>query len=198
MSKISLSKSSSRTHPKMSSSVSNRQHSFPSQFVMSMVIVICLVGFCPYVSSSSPSVDQNNKVNYDSNGFMLDPTDYHGAPTGESSLSPAVRRLFSRSPSVRYIQPRTRANQFLLSHIDDDEIVVPKWFIRYNNDQINNIYNDDDDDDLFDYVPSSMLFRKRSKVHNNGGFSQINKRKQGTKPPMEVMNEIVNSIYLKR
>jgi len=184
----------------MSSSVSTRQHSFSSQFMMSITIVIFLVGFCPYVtssptpssSSSSSSINDNNKINYESNGFMFDPNYYQTTSTGDAQLiSPTVQHPLSGSSPFWYIEPHTRAKQFLLSHDNDNEIIVPKWFVKYHNDdQIN-------DDDSDDYVPSAMLFNKRSS-NNNGGYSNLKKRKQLTKPPMEVMNEIVNSIYLKR
>ncbi len=185
---ISSLKTSPKTSFMMSSSVSTRQHSFLSQFMISMTIVILLVGFCPYVSSSptptsSSSVDHNNKINYQSNGFIFDPNDYQGTSAGDASLlsSPTVQHSLSGSSPLWYIQSRTRANQFLLPH--DNEMIVPK----YHN----------DDDDLDDYIPSTILFNKRS-PSNKGKFSNLKKRKQLSKPPMEVMNEIVNSIYLKR
>jgi hypothetical protein len=190
MVKISSLKASSKTLFIMSSSVSTRSHSFSSQFMMSMIIVILLIGFFPYVSSSPTpsSIDHDNKMNYESNGFMLGPSDYKKISTDDVSslLSPTVQHSLSDSLPYWYSEPRARANQFLLSHNDDNEIIIPKWFARF--------YNDDDVDD---YVPSTMLFDKRS-TSNNGGYSNLKKRKQLTKPPMEVMNEIVNSIYLKR
>ena len=190
-------KASSRTFSKMSSSVSIEKRSFLSQFVMSMAILILLLGFCPYVSSSpTPStptlMNHNNKVNYESNGLMFDPSDYQ-APSAEDSslLSPTVQHSLSGSTPFWYT-PRAHANQFLMSHGNDNEVIVPKWYSRLNND------DQTSDDDLDDYVPSAMFLNKRSTSVNNGGFSNIKKRKQLTKPPMEVMNEIVNSIYLKR
>ena len=80
------------------------------------------------------------------------------------------------SPSFWFGQPKSAAEQFLLSDQNDNEVIVPKWFTRLNNDE------DEQDQDLF--------VRKR--------YVTMKKRKQLTKPPMEVMNEIVNSIYLKR
>ncbi|CAF1517324.1 unnamed protein product, partial [Adineta steineri] len=84
--KISSLAASLRTYPKMSWSISTRQHSFLSPFVMSMAIVILLVSVCPYVTSSPTSVDQNNENKYESNGLMLDSSNYQGVSTGESSL----------------------------------------------------------------------------------------------------------------
>ncbi|CAF2604985.1 unnamed protein product [Rotaria sp. Silwood2] len=199
MSKFSSFEASSRVFPKMSSSVSTRQHSFLSQFVMSMTIIILLIGFCPFISSSPTSIDHNNKINYESNGLMLNPKDYQGtSATGESLLlSPTVQHSLSQSSSMHYTQPRTHANQFLMSHINDNHVAIPKWFTRFNNDdQTNDIYNGDDED-LDDYLSSTILFDKRPKFNYKGRSSRIYKRKQLTKPPMEVMNEIVNSIYLK-
>ncbi len=181
--------SSLKASPKtFSSSVSTRQHSFLSQFMICMIIVILLIGFCPSASSSPTpsSMDQNNKINYEPNGLIFDPNDYQGTSGDDASLlSPTVQQSLSGSAPFWYVQPRTRANQFLFSH--EKPIIVPKW-----------LTNDDNDDDLDDYVPSTMLFNKRATMGNNGGFSQLKKRKQLAKAPMEVMNEIVNSIYLKR
>ncbi|CAF0851046.1 unnamed protein product [Adineta steineri] len=183
--------SSSRTFPVMSSSVTTRERTFLSQFVMSMAIVILLVGFCPYVSSSPTpsSIDHDNKMNYDSNGLTLNANDYQTAGDSPSLLSPVQQSL-----SESYIQPRAHANQFLMSNTDDNQVTVSKRFTRFNS---NNPTNNNDDD-LSDYLPYGMLATKRSSPGNIGRFSNFNKRKQGTKPPMEVMNEIVNSIYLKR
>jgi hypothetical protein len=175
----------------LSSSISTRQHSFLSQLMMCMTVVILLVGFCSSVSSSPTpsSTGHHNKINYGSNGFMFDPNDYHATSRGDASLlSPTVRHSLSGLSPYWYIQPRARANQFLLSNLNDNEIIVPKWLPN----DINN------DDDLGDYIPSSMLSNKRSAMGNSGGYSNLKKRKQLSKPPMEVMNEIVNSIYLKR
>lgn len=71
-----------------------------------------------------------------------------------------------------------------MSHVNENQIIVPKQFTRFN----------DDDDDSQDDV----LINKRASIYNSGGYSHLKKRKQMAKPPMEVMNEIVNSIYLKR
>ncbi|CAF0938665.1 unnamed protein product [Rotaria sordida] len=197
MSNISSLEASLRNFPKMPSTVSTREHSFLSQFMMSIIIVILLIGSCPYVSSSPTFTDHNNKINYESNGFMLNPNNYQGvSAAGESSLlSPTVQHSFSPLlSSLRYTQPRTYANQFLMSHIDDNHVVIPKWSPRFNNyDQTN-----DDHDDLDDYFPSAMLLNKRGKFNYKGKIPPVYKRKQLTKPPMEVLNEIVNSIYLKR
>jgi len=181
MPNISSLKASSRTFSKMSSSVLPQQHSFLFQFVMSMAIVILFLGYCPSVSSSptpsSPTlIDHNNKINYESNGFMFDPSDFQATSAGDSSLlSPTVQHSLSGSSPFWYAQPRTHANQFLMSHLNDNEIIVPKWFTRYNNDdQTNDIRNNDDDSD--DYVPSAMFFNKRT-TSGNGGLSNLKKRK---------------------
>ncbi|CAF1223166.1 unnamed protein product [Rotaria magnacalcarata] len=200
MAKISSLEASSRTYPKMSSSISTRQHSFLSPFMMSMTIVILLVSVCPHVTTSPTSIDQNNENKYESNGLILDSSNYQEASTGESSLlsSPTVQHLLSRRASWRFTQPRTHANQFLMSRTNDNEVILPKWYTRLNNnDKTYNINNNDDkDDDLDEYLSPNALFTKRSKYLNTGKFSKLNKRKQVTKAPMEVMNEIVNSIYL--
>jgi hypothetical protein len=199
MPSISSLKTSSKTFCKMSSSVLPQQHSFLFQFVMSMAIVILFLGYCPSVSSSptpsSPTLmDHNNKINYESNGFMFDPSDFQATSAGDSSLlSPTVQHSLSGSSPFWYAQPRTHANQFLMSHVNDNDVIVPKWFTRYNNDDQTN-----DIDDLDDYVPAAMFFNSKRSTSGNGAFSNLKKRKQLTKPPMEVMNEIVNSIYLKR
>jgi hypothetical protein len=121
---------------------------------------------------------------YNSNAFVYDPNDYQADSSLLSSSS-----VHDQSPFF-YDQPRTQANQFLISHANDNHIIVPKWFTRFN--------NNDDDDDIDDYVPGNLLINKRSSFYNTGGYRNLKKRKQLTKPPMEVMNEIVNSIYLKR
>ena len=166
-----------------------RQHSFLSQYPMCITLVILLLGLCPIVSCSptpfSSSTDHKNKINYDSNGFPFHPT----SADDISLLSPTVQHSLSKSSPLWYVQPRTGANQFLLSHLNENEILAPKWF--------RNSHHDDDDSDA--YASSAIFLNRRSTAgHNNGGFSHIKKRKQLNKPPMEVMNEIVNSIYLKR
>ncbi|CAF0862677.1 unnamed protein product [Adineta ricciae] len=181
--------SSSRTFSVMSSSsVSTRGHPFLSRFIMSMTVVILLVGFCPYVSSSPtpPSNDQDKQINQQSNGFILDADNSHQTP----SLSSSVQEALSDSSPTWYVQPRANAHEFLMSNLNDNEIIVSKRFTRFlYDDQVN---DESDDDDVF--IPSN----KRSAVGNKGTYSNLIKRKQLTKPPMEVMNEIVNSIYLKR
>lgn len=189
MTNISSTNVSTRTCSMASPPASSREHTFLSQFVMIMAIFILLIGFCPYVSSSPTpsSIIPNNKINYKSNGFVVDPTDYQAK--GDSS---PVQDSLSGSSPYWYVQPRTHANQFLMSYVNDHEVIVPKWFTRFHNDDQTN------DDDLSDYVSPRLLSNKRSSSNNNGGFLNIKQRKQLAKPPMEVMNEIVNSIYLKR
>jgi hypothetical protein len=114
--------------------------------------------------------------------MIYNPNDYQA---DSSLLSSSVHV----QPSAHfYDQPRTHANQFLVSHANDNQIIVPKWFTRFNN----------DDDDIDDYIPGDFLINKRSSFYDAGGYQNLKKRKQLNKPPMEVMNEIVNSIYLKR
>ncbi len=175
---------------RMLPSVSTNSRSFFSQFVMTTTIFVLLVAFLPCISSSpTPSsiADENNnknKIIYDSN-------DYQTGSSGDSSLLSSSVHDQPSSSSLFYDQPRTHANQFLMSHANDNQIIVPKWFTRFND-------NNDDDDDIDDYVPSGLLVNKRSSFYNTGGYQNLKKRKQLSKPPMEVMNEIVNSIYLKR
>ena len=186
-------------------SFSTGSRPFFSQVLMISTFFVLLVAFLPYVSSSpTPSLtpiepnnnNNNNKVIHDSNAFMPDPIDYQTNSRGDSSASSSSssvheQQISAPSSSVWFGQPRTHANQFLMSHVNDNEIVVPKWSTRLNN-------NDDDDDDVDDYVPSDISVNKRSSFYNIGGYQTLKKRKQLPKPPMEVMNEIVNSIYLKR
>jgi hypothetical protein len=167
-------------------SITINTRSLFSQFVMTITVFVLLVAFLPCISSSpTPSsiADENNNKNK----IIFNSNDYQTGSRGDSSLlSSSVQ---DQPSSLFYDQPRTHANQFLMSHINDNQIIVPKWFTRYN---------DDDDDNIDDYIPSDILINKRSSFYNAGGSQILKKRKQLTKPPMEVMNEIVNSIYLKR
>lgn len=172
----------------MTSPVASRGRALLSPVVMSMTVVVLLVGFCPYVSSSPTpaSYEQSNQVNYHrSNGLLLDAM---GAPVDGDSpyFSSSVHQASAGSPPSWYVQPRAHANQFLMSSLDENQLVVPKQFTRFNDGDL--------DDDADDYMPS----HKRSAASGGSAFSNIHKRKQQAKPPMEVMNEIVNSIYLKR
>ncbi len=183
---------------RMLPSVSINSRSFFSQFVMTITVLILLVTFLPCISSSPTPLsipaenNQNNKMIYDSSAFMHDPNDYQTDLRGDSSFLPSsVHNQPLSASSFFYDQPRTHANQFLMSNVNDDQIIVPKWFTRFNNNNNNN-------DDIDDYVPSNLLINKRSSLYNPGGYQVLKKRKQIAKPPMEVMNEIVNSIYLKR
>jgi hypothetical protein len=165
---------------------------------MTIAVFVLLIAFLPCISSSpTPSSFQDetnnkNQIISDSNAFMYDPNDYQIGSRGDSSLlsSSVHDQPLLPSSSFFYDQPRSHANQFLMSNINDNQIIVPKWFTRFN--------NNDDDDDIDDYIPSGILVNKRSSFYNSGGYQILKKRKQLTKPPMEVMNEIVNSIYLKR
>lgn len=142
-------------------------HFFFSSLSNCLLIVILLIGFSPIVFSSPtrPSSSSSYRYSYESND---DPSS-----TVQDSDLP-----------YWYIQPRTRANDFLFSNVDDNEM---------------NLVKSDDFDDDDDQIPLTILSNKRSIVFNHhGGFTTLKKRKQLNKAPMEVMNEIVNSIYLKR
>lgn len=138
---------------------------------MIISVFVLLVAYFPCISSSptakfSPLTNRNEKI-FD--------------PRGDSPfLTSSVQ---DHRPFLSE-QARTHANQFLMSHVNENQIIVPKQFTRFN----------DDDDDSQDDV----LINKRASIYNSGGYSHLKKRKQMAKPPMEVMNEIVNSIYLKR
>jgi len=169
-------------------SVSTNSRAFFSPFVMTITTFVLLVAFLPCISSSpTPAsiLDENNNKNK----IIFNSNDYQTGSSADSSLlSSSVHD--QPSSSLFYDQPRTHANQFLMSHANDNQFIVPKWFTRFN--------DNDDDDDIDDYVPSGLLVNKRSSFYNTGGYQTLKKRKQLAKPPMEVMNEIVNSIYLKR
>ena len=166
-----------------SSSFSTRHHTFQSQFLLLMTLVILLVGFCPSVTSS-PTPVSTNEHNYESSGYVV-------ASNDDSSASRAPVEQQRASPFWS-IQPRLHANQFLLSDVNENENRLPTWYSKVSHhDQINV------DDDTDDYMPSTIYSRKRSTNGNQyAAFSTVKKRKQLNKPPMEVMNEIVNSIYL--
>ncbi|CAF0781106.1 unnamed protein product [Rotaria sordida] len=177
--------------------------SLSSQFIMIITVYALLIGFLPCISCSptplSNPIENNNhnnnnnndnKITYDSNALMFDPNDYHpGSQHDSSSLSSSVHEQPFLGSSLWYSQPRAHANQFLMSHVNDNDIMVPKLFTQLNN---------NNDDDIDDYVPTGISVNKRYAIYNAGGNPNLSKRKQITKPPMEVMNEIVNSIYLKR
>ncbi|UJR16333.1 hypothetical protein I4U23_003239 [Adineta vaga] len=165
-------------------------HSFFSQFLMISTIFVLFVAFLPYVSSSpTPSLNPLESVkNMDRNSepSMYDSLASAPLPSTYDQKNSAP----SSSSSVWFGQPRTHANQFLMSHSNENEMTVPKWFTRLNQ----NAVNDDDGDD---YTPFSGSVNKRSSFYTAGGHQTLKKRKQINKPPMEVMNEIVNSIYLR-
>lgn len=148
-----------------------RQHFFLSSFFNCLILVILLVGFSPIVFSSPTS-------SFSSNPYFYDSLDEPSTSIDDSSSS-----TVQDSPPYWYIQPRTHANDFLLSTMDENDMNVGK----------------SDHDDSDDQAPFMMFFNKRSAVFNHhGGFTGLKKRKPLNKAPMEVMNEIVNSIYLKR
>jgi hypothetical protein len=164
---------------RMSPPVPTGSRFFFSQVLMTITVLILLVAYLPCISSSptpssiQPENNNNNKI------LMFDPIDYQTGLREDSSSSSVHEQ------PLWYAQPRTNANQFLTPN--DNDMIVPKWYTRFNN-----------DDDIDDYIPSGLLVNKRSSFFNTGGYSTLKKRKQLAKPPMEVMNEIVNSIYLKR
>lgn len=146
-------------------SITRKSSAFYSSSLMIISVFVLLVAYFPCISSSPLT-----KIN--SNDKIFDPRE------DSTLLPPSVpdHRSFSSE------QARAHANQFLMSHVNENHVIVPKQFTRFN----------DDDDDDYD------LINKRSSIYNSGGYSHLKKRKQMAKPPMEVMNEIVNSIYLKR
>ena len=184
----------------MLSSVSSRRHSFLFQFIMTMIIVIFLVGFCPSVSPSPIYIDHNNNnnnnLNYKPNGPIHHPNVYERLAKDDSMLSlSTVQHLYSRSLPFRYVQPRTYANQFLTSNNIDDQVITPKWLIQLSNDD--QIYNDDDNN-FDDYISRITSLNSRSVLDNYRKFFNSNQYYHSKKTPLEMMNEIVNSIYLKR
>jgi hypothetical protein len=193
---------------------STRPRSFLSQLVLMINVIVLLITLVPCVSSSPTPMpmshqdnnSNNHKMISGSSAFMLDPTtsDEDSSSSGSLPSSSVHRQVLSDLPSsFRYAQPRSHANQFLMSYLNDDnDVLVPKWFTRFNNDDMNGNDDDDDDngndDDNDDDISRDIFLSRRSSYASNGGYPMLKKRKQITKPPMEVMNEIVNSIYLKR
>lgn len=138
-----------------------RRHFFFSSLFNCLIFVVLLVGFCPIVFSSPTS-----------NPYFDDSID-------DSSPSTVQDSPIESFP-YWYIQPRTRANDFLLSSLNDHDINVDK-------------------SDWDDQNSAPILFNRRAAAFNHhGGLTSLKKRKPLNKAPMEVMNEIVNSIYLKR
>ena len=144
-------------------------------FFNCLILVILLVGFSPIVFSSPTSSFSSNPDFYDSIDEPSTSIDDLSSSTVQDSPIESIPNW--------YIQPRTHANDFLYSTIDENDMNVGK----------------SDHDDSDDQAPFMMFFNKRSAVFNHhGGFTSLKKRKPLNKAPMEVMNEIVNSIYLKR
>lgn len=184
----------------LSPSVTMAPRSFFKQFMMTIIVSVLLIGFLPSVKCSPTPLsnpietnNNNNKINnYDSNALMFDANEYHPESRQDSSsLSSSVHEqpFLEPSSSLWYAEPRTHANQFLMSHVNHNDGMAQKWLSQLNN---------NNDDDIDDYLSSGILVNKRSPYYTIGGYSSLSKRKQIAKPPMEVMNEIVNSIYLKR
>ncbi|CAF3296038.1 unnamed protein product [Rotaria socialis] len=187
---------------RMSPSVITGPRSFFTQFMMTITVSVLLIGILSGVSCSPASLsnpientNNNNNKNTDESNGLFDQNDYqHGSQQDSSSISLSHHEQpFAGSSPIWPAQPRAHANQFLMSHANNNDAMVPKWFTQLNNND-----NDDDDDDDDDYAPSGISVNKRLSYYNVGRYPILNKRKQVTKPPMEVMNEIVNSIYLKR
>ena len=92
-----------------SRSVTTGPRSLFSQLMMVITVFALLVGFLPHVSCSptplSNAMETNNnnkdKIIYDSNAFMFDPTDYHPASRQDSSslISSVQEQPFSGSSS---------------------------------------------------------------------------------------------------
>lgn len=191
------------THLRMpsNSSIYSRSPSFRSQFVLLINVVLLLFTLPTRVSSSpTPSTlaNEQNKINDDTiasqtnAAFMLDAIASEEDLSSPSSSASVQRPLFTSAAAAApsflwYSQPRAHANQFLVSQIHDKDIFVPKWFTRYSTDDL-----DDMDDDL----SNRILLKRSTFLRNTAAYPILKKRKQLNKPAMEVMNEIVNSIYL--
>ena len=141
---------------------------------MIISVFVLLVAYFPCISSS-PTAKFSPLIKTNPNEKIFDP---RGGDLPLLTSSVQDHRPFLSE------QARTHANQFLMSHVNENQIIIPKQFTRFS---------DDDDDSQGD-----ILINKRALIYNSGGYSHLKKRKQMAKPPMEVMNEIVNSIYLKR
>ena len=167
-------------------------------------MLVVFLALSSSVDSSPLSIDSNKnpkshqeqeqRMNYHSAGVT---DDSNADPLG--SLSSSMRHATGDSSvPIWYVQARAHANQFLSSHFNDiDPLATNKWWRKSHHDNQLSDYNfdlDDTDDDLSS--SSSVDFHKRSAFLTPLGTSHLKKRKQMNKPPMEVMNEIVNSIYL--
>jgi len=180
--------------------VFNRLRFVLSNFVMTITICTLLVAFLPSIACSptpdlTSSSNNNNNNNNNDNNLISDSNAFmYGQNDDEKMLREHPMFLSSavhnQPERFFYDEPRTQANQFLMSNVNDDQIIVPKWFTRFD--------DDDDVEDDDDYIPTGLVINKRSSFFNPTGYASLKKRKQLSKPPMEVMNEIVNSIYLKR
>ena len=162
---------------------------------MSLLILVLLLGCSTYVFSSPLATASNNNAHRpsaeESPGLVFDTSDEQAAA---AALGPVQEHSIGDGAPIWYVQPRAHANQFLLSHLNENDGLLPQWFSRVHSaSQTGDLSLDADD-----YLSSSLGLNKRSTFVNQAGLSHLKKRKQLTKPPMEVMNEIVNSIYLKR
>ena len=182
---------------------------FSSHFMLTIIVFVLLVGCLPYTSCSSTKLsnpmnnNNNNHINdnenvkksfQESNVHAFHLNDYHSRSKRDlSTLLPSIREQpFAELPSslFRFAQPRIDANQFLTSHVNDNDFIVPKRSTQSN--------KNEDYVDVEDYRQSGTPINKRLVYYDARRYSTMNKHKKLTKPPMEVMNEIVNSIYLKR
>lgn len=188
----------------MSASIAIRHNFFRSPYMMSLTILVFFIAFSSSVYSSPLLMDSNK--NLDTHQEQPRMNDHSAGLTDDSNDDQAS--LFSSNmhhangdlSSIWYAQPRAHANQFLSSHFNDiDPLANNKWWRKSHHD--NQLMDHNlDFDDSGDYFSSPSLggFHKRSAFVPPVGTSHLKKRKQLNKPPMEVMNEIVNSIYLKR
>lgn len=191
---------SSNSRTSFNASIHSRSCSFRSQLLLLFNVLLLLITLPSRVSSSptpSTSVNEQQKINDDAMNLQTNAAFMLDGPGSEEDFSssasssvqrPAFSSATGAAPSfLWYAQPRAHANQFLVSPLHDKDILVPKWFTRYSQDDL-----DDMDDDLSD----RMLLKRSTFLRNTVSYPILKKRKQLTKPPMEVMNEIVNSIYL--
>lgn len=186
----------------MSPSIAVRQHFIRFPSVMSLTMLVVFLALSSSVSSSPLSMDSssNHKTHQEQEQTM----NFNSAGLNDEFNDEQISSYSSNNrhsmvdPSSWYVQPRAHANQFLSSHFNDiDPLATNKWWRKFHHDnQLNDFNFDLDDNDADLSSSSSNGFHKRSAFLTPVGSSHLKKRKQMNKPPMEVMNEIVNSIYL--
>jgi hypothetical protein len=183
-----------------SSSFYRRQRCFALPSTMSMTLGILVLLVCSSFVSCSPTpktfVNVNgDATNEESNGFLLG--DQNPLVVDAALPLSPVQLPLTVSSSDWYIQPRHHANEFLFSHLNANDRHAPHWLAKVH--PSSRAFDDSFDSDRYgDYFSSSFDMNKRSTSANIQSTLHLKKRKQVSKPPMEVMNEIVNSIYLKR